>query len=366
MPPANSSENKKNKLIGLEIIRFISAISVLFWHYQHFFYISYSPINFTQEKQPFYSAFRLAYDYGYYGVQVFWCISGFIFFWKYQDAIAENVISHKKFFVLRFSRLYPLHFITLLLVALLQAIYFSKAGYNFAYQYNDNTHFFLQLFLASNWGFERGHSFNSPIWSISIEVLVYILFFTTSRHIGKSLLVSIAVLLLCIAAKFAKFPTQIINCFVLFYMGGISATALQYINKTKYKKKIYILSFFIILAEPIIAYFLKLNQSKHFEFLFVTTYVPILLYFVTAKDFGISPRIQKSIETAANMTYSSYLIHFPIQTTLALYFLSNNQDIPYYDPAFFAFFMASVLISSHYIYKFFELPTQQFIRNKFS
>ena len=86
-----------NKLIGLEIIRFISAIAVLIWHYQHFAYVADKPENFLIESQPFYNIFSFFYLHGYYGVEVFWCISGFIFFWKYKDVIENKVIGPKLF-----------------------------------------------------------------------------------------------------------------------------------------------------------------------------------------------------------------------------------------------------------------------------
>ena len=173
-------QSNENKLLGLELIRFISALSVLVWHYQHFSYVADKPIDFIQEHQPLYSLFSLFYVSGFYGVKIFWCISGFIFFWKYREAIASSAINYKKFFVLRFSRLYPLHIFTLLLMLALQAIYFAKKDYFFVYQNNDVPHFIYQLFLASNWGFEKGSSFNGPIWSISVEVLIYCFFFLCS------------------------------------------------------------------------------------------------------------------------------------------------------------------------------------------
>lgn len=198
------SKNQSNKLLGLELIRFMSALAVLFWHYQHFFYIANKPTDFIKEQQPLYSLFSHFYDYGYYGVQVFWCISGFIFFWKYREAIASKAINYRKFFVLRFSRLYPLHLFTLLLVFALQSIYFSQKDYFFVYQNNDTTHFIYQLFLASSWGFEKGGSFNGPIWSISVEVLIYCFFFFILQNISKSFLVNILILLLCLAVKYFK------------------------------------------------------------------------------------------------------------------------------------------------------------------
>lgn len=154
---------ENNKLLGLEVVRFISAFSVLVCHYQHFFYVDNKPTDFTREQQPLYLLFSPFYDYEFYGVQVFWCLSGFVLFWKYREAIASKAITCKRFFVLRFSRLYPLHFFTLVLVSALQAFFFTQKGYFFIYQDNDIPHFVSQLFLASNWGFEKNYSFNGPI-----------------------------------------------------------------------------------------------------------------------------------------------------------------------------------------------------------
>ena len=144
------TEKIKNKLLGLEAIRFISAFSILIWHYQHFLFFEDKAVNFSPNLQPFYSYLEFFYHWGLYGVNIFWCVSGFIFFWKYKNLILEKKISGKNFFLLRFSRLYPLHFVTLLIVAVLQTIYFKTNGVFFVYQFNDLYHFILQIFFISD------------------------------------------------------------------------------------------------------------------------------------------------------------------------------------------------------------------------
>ena len=52
---------------------------------------------------------------------------------------------------------------------------------------NDLKHFLLNLAFASYWGFQDGQSFNGPSWSISAEILVYVLFFGLSRLISPGL-----------------------------------------------------------------------------------------------------------------------------------------------------------------------------------
>jgi peptidoglycan/LPS O-acetylase OafA/YrhL len=358
------SAPKNNKLLGLEIIRFIAAMSVLFWHYQHFFYVADKPTDFVSEQQPLYSTFSFFYTYGHMGVQVFWCISGFIFFSKYSRTISEKIIDHKKFFVLRFSRLYPLHFATLLLVAVLQIIYFSRNNFYFVYQNNDFRHLILQLFFASNWGFQRGDSFNGPIWSISVEVVIYMIFYLVLRYVGKSWLVNIAVLLLCAASRVAHGPSPIVDCLGFFYIGGLSAIALQYFEKTKYHNLLSALSLAAVFLVPVTAYVTRIYHYKSFAFLFLMTYVPTLLY-IAARNVTVHPTVQSVVEAAGNMTYSSYLIHFPIQLTIAIFFAYTNQAIPAHSLTFFLGFMFVTLVASYYIFRFFEKPAQGFIRHKF-
>jgi peptidoglycan/LPS O-acetylase OafA/YrhL len=366
MPPRAATEGRVNKLLGLEVIRFVCAVAILFWHYQHFSFVAENPVDFVREKQPLYSIFQPFYDYGYYGVTIFWCISGFIFFWKYKKLIADRAVDHRQFFILRFSRLYPLHFVTLLLVAFLQAIYVARIGDYFVFQKNDFQHFMLQLFFASNWASEttKGDSFNGPIWSISIEVLIYCVFFLVLRYIGKSAWINVGILILCLIAKIAKVPSPIVDCLALFYVGGLSAITLQHFEKTKYRTMLTIFALSAVILVPLTAIATDLYHVKHFSFVFLITYIPILL-FICAQNIPVGLTTQRIIEAAGNMTYSSYLIHFPIQLAIALIFSFLNIAIPRDHLFFFFGFFFSTLVASYYIYRLFEMPAQAYIRNRF-
>ena len=383
MTHSHDLSDQTHKLLGLEVIRFISAVAVLIWHYQHFFHFAGKPAHFNNIDQPFYQALRLFYDYGYYGVQVFWCISGFIFFWKYRDTIAGKMIDYKTFFVLRFSRLYPLHFVTLIIVASLQMLFFLKNKIFFIYQTNDLEHFILQLFMASNWeskrildangqlSFDGLLSFNGPIWSISIEVLVYFFFFVILRYLGKTFVINIGVLLICLMAKYFAFTHLVFDCLAFFYAGGLSAIALRYKQKNALSNQLNIFAFlmliiaalFAILAVPLVSYWTKNDYSQYFPDLFLFMCLPFLL-FLAAQHFPVSPAIQKVIETAGNMTYSSYLIHFPIQLFTVLCFSYINLQPDYHDGGFFIGFISVTLAASYAVYRFFEAPVQNYIRNK--
>jgi peptidoglycan/LPS O-acetylase OafA/YrhL len=54
------------------------------------------------------------------------------------------------------------------------------------YPYNDAYHFMLHVFFMSHWGFEVGESFNQPIWSVSVEIFIYIVFFALLKYIFRA------------------------------------------------------------------------------------------------------------------------------------------------------------------------------------
>jgi peptidoglycan/LPS O-acetylase OafA/YrhL len=177
----NRQQNIVERFYSLDVLRGLASLSVVFWHWQHFFFIGTKPGIFDVTRLPFSEWAFVLYTRGWLAVDLFFSLSGFVFYWLYSKRVSEGAISPGKFALLRFSRLYPLHFATLLIVAVSQFWLFNASGNYFVYPNNDTYHFFLNLVFASSWGFERGYSFNGPIWSVSVEVLLYALFFSCSR-----------------------------------------------------------------------------------------------------------------------------------------------------------------------------------------
>lgn len=132
--------------------------------------------------------------------------------WKCRQSISDGAVGAGRFYVLRFSRLYPLHCLTLLTVLILQAMAWAIDGHHFVDQNNDAWHFLLQFFFASNWGLESAASFNGPVWSISVEVLVYFLFFWILRWVGSSVWINIAIVLGCLLARAFGIVHSVLDC----------------------------------------------------------------------------------------------------------------------------------------------------------
>jgi peptidoglycan/LPS O-acetylase OafA/YrhL len=358
-----ASPDAANKLLGLEALRFLTAFAILVYHYAHFAYVSDKPVGLVQERLPLYGLMHAFYDSGTYGVWIFWCISGFIFFWKYRDAIAERSVGGWKFFVLRFSRLYPLHLVTLLLVALLQPIYFHVRGDFFVHQQNDLPHFLAQLFMASDWGIVDGYSFNGPIWSISIEVLVYFLFFLMLL-VTRSWLLNVAIIAACLGAVWLNASGQVTNCLAFFYIGGLAAMARRAVASVTFSRAIEGGAWLAVLVLPPEVLSFARDRLDQFDFPLLLTYTPILL-FCLSRQITVPAAVQKAVEAAGNMTYSSYLLHFPIQLLIALGFSIVGASIPLYDVTFFAIYLATTLLASYLTYRYFEAPAQNLVREFF-
>jgi peptidoglycan/LPS O-acetylase OafA/YrhL len=355
---AERPPNQDNKLLGIELLRFLSSVAVLIFHYQHFAFVGTVETHFVASQQPFFSLFRLFYSYGFYGVEVFWCISGFIFFWKYSSVIANGTMTGYVFFVLRLSRLYPLHFVTLVFMALMQYVYFSQHSTYFVYPYNDLYHFLLQLGFASNWGVQRGDSFNGPIWSISIEVLVYALFFISLKYASKrTIFIGGVALAAALIQVFKVSEHPLFPCIMFFYLGCL--TAIIYGKSTSGTMAMKLVTIAALVASLGIITLQNFVDIKAKFFLVVFTPSVILLCVTRIRETRVASRI---LVPAGNVTYASYLLHVPIQITVVTIFNYIDFAVPVYSKIFFVLFLVGTLALSHWVFEVFEMPAQRFVR----
>ena len=131
----------------LDVFRFFASIAIVLFHYKIFYANNVNLDPFVTNQQPLYNIFFLAYEHGWIAVQFFFILSGFIFYNFYLNKISNNQINFFNFFVLRFSRLYPLHLLTLILmivIASTKIIVFTNM---------DIFHFLLNIFFNSSLGY---------------------------------------------------------------------------------------------------------------------------------------------------------------------------------------------------------------------
>ncbi len=165
-------KNDDSWLESIDGLKGICAFLIAFvWHYQHFV-----PLNTV----PFYPLFRISSDFGLFYVEYFFLLSGFGMMYGYGRRVTGREISFYAFMGRRIRKIYPLFLLTTGIVAVLQALILRKTGSTFVYPNHDLYHLVLNLLLLQNGILETGWSMNSPSWTISVLMPLYVLFYAVN------------------------------------------------------------------------------------------------------------------------------------------------------------------------------------------
>jgi peptidoglycan/LPS O-acetylase OafA/YrhL len=363
--------SRRDKLVGIEILRFLSAFAVLVWHYQHFFFRpATASIDVVRSAEPLYGWLHPFYDFGWLGVNVFWTISGFIFFNRYLDRIAARTVSGGLFFLNRFSRLYPLHIVTLIAVALLQSYYVRGNHAFFVYPYNTPYDFFVNLIFASGWLTPYTDSFNGPVWSVSTEIVIYVAFFLLARFFRIGLIATLCLMGLAAAAggwlihhQVKGSESNIVFCAFYFFMGGAVHLLYQRLRAWIEAHRLATVVLCCAAYAGLTGFCAVFGGTKY---LAATVIAPVSIVLLQVVDPWIPERLAVPIVNLGNTTYSSYLIHFPLQLTTVIVLQQWGVDSASVamNAWFLAAYLAVVFVLARLVYRGFEAPIQTLVRRR--
>jgi peptidoglycan/LPS O-acetylase OafA/YrhL len=376
---------------SLDVLRGVAALCVVIYHWQLFFRDFRAAGKPLANYLPLWPLFSPVYEEGRRAVDLFFSLSGFIFFWLYAEGIRRGRVGGKEFAALRLSRLYPLHLATLLLVVL--EIHFASgmAEPLFETHYNDGYHFLLQLFMASSWGFEKGFSFNGPIWSVSVEVLLYIAFFFLCRaNLGRWWQ-----LVLLVLAGFALNQRGIENIgrgVFSFFLGGLAFKLFLAVRKRGWSMSTSAVPATLIAALwvciPLNAHYqtlyhvygwlggparltvagkdligggiLQITSLSHELILFPATIFLLALWEASKGSLG------SRCSFLGDISYSSYLLHYPLHVSVYVVLLQLGFGRSVFSsPVCLFVFMAGLVAASWACHHWFERPAQSLLRNWF-
>jgi peptidoglycan/LPS O-acetylase OafA/YrhL len=331
-------------------LRGAASLSVLLWHYQHFFYSV--PTPFTPNIQPLYKYLEIFYLNGYFAVQLFWCISGLVLCHAY---VVKPNVNLRGYALARFSRLYPLHLITLLVVALLQILSKSLFDSYQVYFENDFKHFLLNIFFIQSWGLENGFSFNAPSWSVSVEIVVYVAFFVFLKALRKTRLLGSITMLGLWTVVTSFYPTIFFGECLSYFLIGVSiwfATTNQTFKK----------SLTIGLLSSAASYLLL----THGKWNTAAATIILLVFFVSLLDRFPKLLDQNLFKRFGELTYSVFLWHIPLQLVVIILVLNFNIDQSIYNSPFFLFaFLAATYAISNISFIYIERPAKEYLGSKF-
>ena len=273
--------SKSFRILELDALRALAALAVLFFHYTYK-YIE----EFGHPKIDF------SFKYGYFGVQLFFMISGFVIFMT-----VDKVKSSLSFFWLRFTRLFPTYWISILLTFTVVSI-FGLAGREISWKA------FLFNFTMLQEFFEIPHA-DGVYWSLLPELMFYCLMgvlisIKLTKHIHSVNLVWLSLVLL---NHFIEFPELIVKIFNLKYgmlfVAGIEFYILK-LRQTDHQKWLNILTLTLSWVVAMVIY----GVLNHM--IIITSFYLIFLLFTINK---LGFLTLKPLVFLGTISYPLYLTH---------------------------------------------------------
>lgn len=347
----------RKRLLPLDSLRGIAAcVIAFFWHFQHFGYTSGDP------AQPFFNVFGYFYLRGWNLVDFFFVLSGFVIMYSYSDKLLHGHITFRNYLVKRLSRIYPLHFITLCLVAILQIAFFAWGLKSFVYENNNLFHFFLNLLLLQRGLFDLGYSFNGPAWVISLLVYMYILFyFVTVKARNNRYVAFLCLMLLGFVILKNGWPDRDIARAMIGFFSGCLTYGIYTMIQSQSKPRnftMWIAAAFalgiVVDAKAGLSSFIVFGHSVPFmvwpALVLIALNVPLI-----ARYLSVAPLVY-----LGRISYSIFLIHFPVQ--FVIFFLGNYYGFDLHSIYLFFVYVLSVLLLAGLSKKYLEIPLQNIIR----
>ncbi len=343
------------RMPGLDALRGLAALGVLFWHYGAHF--GATPL--AEGLRPFYAA-------GLYLVDVFFVLSGFLL-----GTLYVGQTTWRGFLLKRVARLFPLHWITLVVVALLQYGYFARTGGFFIYQGNDVAHFLMNLGLVQYVGLQTAFSFNGPAWSISVEWLANLVF--VALLLVPVFHRSLSVALVCVSAAGLWFLNgHLIEAGALW--GWLDAAVLRGVfgffvgvclasvpaGKGTGSKTWDGLG--VLACAGLLAFMSHPDWQRvpGLDFAMVGVLVPVLIGACSRGVALIRLTQWRGLIWLGNVSFSVYLWHFPIQIGFALV-VAYGLQVPYESPWVLVLFIGLCYGVSHMSWVVLEKPAQRWV-----
>lgn len=301
----------------LDGLRGIAAFAVVLFHFMEWIYTDPSK-NFI--------------GHGFLAVDFFFCLSGFVIGYAYDDRIAKMGLG--KFFISRIIRLHPL-VVAGSILGLLAFLFDPFGGHPELYSTGKIIlTFFCSLFMIplpviADRGFNL-FSFNAPAWSLFWEYIANIVYAFVLYRISRSyllLLTIIAAIAICYVGYSSgnllggwSGPTFWDGCARISY--SFLAGLLIYRSNWIIKNKLGFTGLSILLLLAFLMPFSSWNWLS--EPLVVLFYFPLLI--ALGAGATLSPKFKKICMFSGNISYPLYMTHYAALWMFGNYYTNYKPD----------------------------------------
>jgi peptidoglycan/LPS O-acetylase OafA/YrhL len=293
--------------------------------------------------------FTWIHDYGWTMVDLFFLISGFVFSHVYltRGGLRDGV-SFRGFMVARLARLYPLHLLTLVVVAVI--LWFGRPA-TWRTIGSDPYHFVLNLFFLQETGLNERYSFNYPSWSISVEMMCYLAFILAALR-GVQFFRQAALFLIAMGMVMTfsgnDIATHVGRGFFGFFVGHLV---------WRYRAELAALPTWLLtlvaVAGPVVPTTLGFNYGN---FLCATSWTALLLLAFRSQILASAP-----FRWLGDRSYSIYMLHAPVYAATNVFVFGGKPVDQVYWPVVSAGTAVIILTLAHFSFLYFERPARNAI-----
>lgn len=335
----------------LTFTRFLAAVSIVIFHYGgKSFIFNNESINFI-----FHNADVC--------VSYFFILSGFVMMLAYGN---KQVISVADYFRNRFARIYPLYFLTILLMFLLQLR--SKNV--------DLLGLFLEVFMIQTWIPYQNSFLNPPGWSLSVEFVFYAIFPFVLNNLFKKMTFK----RICLYIILFWILNQAIQLFFSFYgnneLVSINGNPLlhlneflignlagfYYIKNLSQKKGNYDLVILMLAGLVILALKFSLGINFH-NGLLAVLFVPLIILFSLNNGYITMLFNKKPFVFLGEISFGIYILQHPVYSIISAYSINKYFHINDVTVVFFMRLVLLIIVSSM-AYIYIEKPLHDRIRTR--
>jgi peptidoglycan/LPS O-acetylase OafA/YrhL len=276
-------------------------------------------------------------------VAFFFILSGYVLSHAYGEAILAGTINLRDYIVLRLARLYPLHILTAIVMAVLLINQYGSGAITRGGVFE--TVFLMQSIFTGGW------SLNAPSWSIGAEFwagLIIVPVCSRSLYLCAFALCAAAAAFIVVdldagfMASYAERYGTALGCFAI----GWFLQRLPELNKPALGWLIALIALVLMMFPPVTAL-----GSPALESAFIAAFSAVIALLAHSE---LPPGLRPVASFMGNVSYGIYLWHWPL---LQLLHPSSSIEIS-------VFFVLLIFVAA-LGFTFFERPAREYFKAKF-
>lgn len=339
---------KKNNT-SITALKGIAAVIIAFiYHYKENFSILGNIFPFI--NIPFISFLS---KNGYLFVELFFILSGILFVFAYHEKIESKKLDFHKFIIKKVKAIFPVMIISVLVMGILEFIYYYKHG-NFWYFSSNIWGIFISMTGTSMGWFYQGYVTNAPIWYISVLFQCYIIAFIISRFNKKLNNIYLYLLIILIGLSIQNnninvfvFNTISARGYTSFFIGTILGFIIKYKYLGKYKLQLTLISIISLIIISLV--YIKFNEVGIGNLSYVLQFIvfPSIIYLSLNNEIIKWILARKIFQFLGKISFSIYIWNIPLHLLTILIFEKLKITNIYSSKKFFlVYFVLSIIMST--------------------